>query len=289
MITQTRKRRRRLTYCGWLSASALALLAVGRSRAQDHEASSAALPFTVEVCGLHVVGTCFPQSLGRSRGSAGGTTISLLVSSGNGRLLKFDDDASTITAFFDDQGKDLMDRFRPPNSWLFNRAAGPFVNGDGQTATIDVRVAALPTPGTREIYLEGRFVFKRASKVETVRGPVQLEGGVQAQLGPVVVRVKLVELDRHGDPHLEPTHKTIRLETEGQDPDSIETFQLLDGSGKLISESRGHGMQRQNQRTVGTFNLSVPRAVQSGAIEIGYWTDSALVEVPVKVSVSAGL
>jgi hypothetical protein len=201
--------------------------------------------------------------------------------------LTFEADASNVAVFRDDRGNDLLKQFSQSLSSNFSLFST--ISDDGKTAAIDVRVGALPTPGAREIHLEGKLVFKCAGEQANVGGSLQLETGVRAQVGPVAVLVKEVEPERPEKAHLEPTHKMVHLVTEGQDPDTIETLQLLDASGEPISVYHERGMHRSNYRTVGKFNFNIPLTVQFATLQIRYWKDSALVEVPVNVTLSAGL
>jgi len=288
MTLKTCDWRRGMTGCA-LVGGLVFVMVQGPSRAQDRETNSATGSETVEVCGLHVVGTCDPSSPGRSKGCGLGTTVSLLVRANGAQFLRFDEDASKISVFADDKGKDLIDRYPGRDDRIFRTFGANVINGQGQTANIDVNVRHLPTSGAGKLHVKGTLVFKKAGQLQTVRGTMNLKSGGQAKIGPITLRITSVELVCIGDPHLGSTHHTIQFEYEGQDPDTIKTFQLLDHAGAVISQSAGGGFRRNYQIVTGNRGLFVPKEVQSGTIEIAYWNDSTVVEVPVNVTVSAGL
>ena len=255
---------------------------------QEEKIKSAATPYSVEVCGLRIIGTCFPSSPGQSRNGGMGTSISLLVTSNEGRLLKFDPNASAVTTFADDRGTDLMARNRRSGFSLFDTRS-PVVEGDGKSAVIEIRTWELPLKGAQALTIEGELVFKQAATLDKVRAPTNLETGATANAGPFAVKVLKSEVRPVGDPHLGESRKSVQIEITGPDTDAVETVQLLNPSGMVLSQYRGHSMARQNERTSCTFALAVEKHISSGTIEIAYWSDAKEVKIAFSLDASLGL
>jgi len=288
MNTTTNARWRRLACCGFLVTCTVVMTVAARSRAGENTPAEASGQCTAKVCGLHIVGTCFPESPGLASGSAIGTTVTFLVTYTGDRLLKFDPEASRITVFSDDRGSDLMERCNPYHSQILEQRTGRVVSSDGKHATVDLHVKMLPTPGARELHVKGALVFKRGGELKTVRGPVVLEAGARAEVGPFAIRVTHVEIERYGDPHLDQANNKIHFEFEIQDPDTIKSFKLVDAFGVVISSSRGYGRHTTNERTIYKVTEAVRRDTRSATIELSYFGDSGVVEAPLDATVSIG-
>jgi|GEM_PF-2102915 len=250
---------------------------------------------TVKVCAFHAVDECYDDYAGMGRQAGIGTTVTLYVNHPGGRLLKFNDEASTITTFEDDKGKVLL-RVAPYDipRLIFGHSSPTTISRDGHSAVIDLKARDTPTKGAHEISIEGTLVFKEASKTRTVsKHGFSLESGKETTIGHIRVKIDSVRRvkERGGDPHLDwgRTQVYVDLLTEGQDPDSIESVRLVDAKGQTLSQPRGEGYHRRNQKVTGTFTLLVPDGVRSGKLEIAYWADMRQLEVPVALTVTAGL
>ncbi len=139
----------------------------------------------------------------------------------------------------------------------------------------------------------GKTVFKEASKTKTVsQDGFTLEPNNKMSIGHVNVGVKDVRVQSSGDPHvksLQTRQLYVDLVAEGQDPDSIESIRLVDATGKTLSQTRGVGRRVHNGKVTGTFTLYFADRIIQGKLEITYWADASRVEIPVLLTVTAGL
>jgi len=272
-------------------ASVLLCLLPVLGAADNIEASGSS---SVHVCGFHVVGQCFSDATGKSRNAILGTTISLIVEHTGERLLKFDAEASSITEFSDDAGKNLLNRQDYGSLHrLFGHPSSQTISRDGKSAAIDVTSLETPTKGSREVSLKGTLVFQAASKMKTVSSEhFSLEPGSAVTAGHIRVKVKDMTTHRFGDPHLaslQTRQLYVKLVTEGQHPDSLVSVKLNDGMGKTISERRGVGIHSKNGRVTGVFTFVVPDGTTEGTLELTYWSNMKPVEMPFALTVAAGL
>lgn len=250
-------------------------------------------PTPVRACGLHVVGQCFSDQSGLSRGSLGGTTISLIIDHPSGGLLAFEADDCTITCFEDDQGNDLR-RSGPVDLHFQRTSRGATFSRDRRSAAIDINTDKLPSPGSRSIHLVGTLVFQEAHEARVfTSNDFALKTGSHATLGNITVVVKdVVEAKSYGDPHLAEyvsKQNRVTIATEGHPRYAIKSVRLLGKDGTSVAEARGGGYQRSNGHERTTHVLSVSAYVRKATIEITYWADLAPLEIPFSLTVGAGL
>jgi hypothetical protein len=238
---------------------------------------------SVEVAGLRVVKPGYEgkQEL-RAFNWHEGTTVALLVTRPGGGLIGFDDDASAVQSFVDDQGRNLLVKagFSQPGFSSFAN-----ISADGKAAMLEVGGGAIPTQGARELRIRAKAVFQVASQKTTAKQTgIAARKGSKVQAGPVTLEIEKVGKPEWGS---EPFAIVFKAK---QELGAIASVRFLDASGKEVESSTGGTMTSRFGDAIDVQReYKLERKVDTFAIEIAYWTDLRAEEIPVDVSVSVGL
>ncbi len=260
-----------------LAASLLATVCLQPARAADE-------PMKVSVRGIRVIGPAYgdEQNELTAFNWQTGTAVALLVERPGAGLISFDDDASKLESFTDDQGDTLI------KDEGFNRGGfSPFANfsKDGKAAMIEVSGGGVPGEKARGVQLKGKLVFKVGStkKTDAQKG-VKLEKGSKITAGPVPFTIESAGKPDFGDAELQITLKTDK------DTDTIAGIRFLAADGGEIESSEAGGSRMGFGGKVEIEkNYTLAKKVDAVTVEITHWTDMKTLEVPIDVKTGVGM
>jgi hypothetical protein len=169
-----------------------------------------------------------------------GTTIVLFITApAHAGLVEIDEHASTVTAFADYKGQNLLEE----------ASFGPFpkVSKDGSVGLAEVGVHARPSAGATALSVEGTIAVTLANGSKPQQIPnVRLEVGQTMKLGTTTITIKTVEVS--GD------STTITLGIARQAMNAIRDVRFLTAQGAPM-ESRSAGSGYMND--AGQFDYEV--------------------------------
>jgi len=218
-----------------------------------------------------------------------GTTVSLLFTLPSGGLIATDRDASRITVFSDDKGKDLT---KPDGESKFGRDEASFemspnITADGKFCLTEVDAPAVPTPGATSLILNGRLVCVVATQKKEFKSEnVALKPDTKITAGSMPLTItKIGKPDWGGEDAV----FSVTFETN-QKIDAIESIKFLDGAGKEIGSSRSstQTMNMMDHVTVTTtYNLKAK--AETATIVISQWMDLKKVAIPFRLHIGVGM
>ncbi|MCY3023220.1 MAG: hypothetical protein NTW87_29945 [Planctomycetota bacterium] len=245
---------------------------------------------TVEAQGLRIVK---PSPGGNDKLRAfnwfSGTTLALLVTVPQGGLVSFDRDASKVTSFADDKGKDLT-KSDGKGRFMSDKAGFemmPNFSEDGKQCTTDVRAPGVPAQGATKLAVAGELVFQIATqKKDFAAENVALKADTKVAAGPIPFTITKVGKPEWGG---DEAAFCITLEAK-QDLSSVADIQFQDAAGKKIEGRRGSTsrMGFMNNVTI-TWEYNLKAKADAARIVITYWTDMKKVTVPFALNVGVGL
>src|SRR6478736_3447703 len=175
---------------------------------------------TLTPIGLRVNGSFPGQSFEfEPIGYVRGTVVDLYLTASD--LIAIDQEASTLTSFTDDTGKDLLKSPDGGESAKF----GPFpkINAAGTAASFDVRSPELLAKSAHSVTLSGKLMVKTGSvKAESVNKQVSLIKGAKLVSGAKQFVIERVDKDGR-----------LALELRTEDAvDEIAGLSVIDTAGK---------------------------------------------------------
>lgn len=218
-----------------------------------------------------------------------GTCISLLITSPQGGLLDIDRNASALTAFTDDKGKDLT---KPEDEkQRFHRkaefATSPTISEDGKACITEVKAPGVPTKGASLMTVTGKLTLVTATeKQEFTAEGVALKAGSEIKAGAIPFTIKEAAEPKWGSKDY-PWSVTLVAK---KDLTSIADIAFYDAAGKKVESSRGSSSRMSfgsNVTITQTYRLKAK--LDTAKVVVTYWTDLKKVEVPVNLKVGVGL
>jgi hypothetical protein len=263
--------------------SSLVILSSLTTEAVGQRGASARDGAKVEAVGLRVVGEPYGgRDDMRPFNYYAGTTAVLLLTRPGGGLIAMDDDASEVTRFADERGKDLLveGKFSQPGFSAF-----PRISEDGAAALVEVSGGAVPTRGATTVSIGGKAVLKVATKKAThERADVAVKKGTSVEIGPFRFTVVDVGKPDWGD---EPLQITFEAK---QELDALAEIRFTGPDGKAIEHHSGGTMtSRMGNQVNIRQSYRLVRKVDRVSIEVDAWTDLRTIEVPIDVKVGIGL
>ena len=212
-----------------------------------------------------------------------GTTVAVLIQRPASGLIKFDENASKIDVFSDEQGKTLIAK----KDSFFDKDFGAFpkISTDGKTAMIDIKANGVPGKDSRSIRIKGTLVFKAATKKQVFKqAGVALQKGTQISAGPLPLTISAAGKPEWGKDPLQVTFQ------RSNNFDSLASVRFLDGQGHDIKSSNGgssSGKFMGATRYTQSYNLETK--VSTATIEFTCWEDMAEIKIPVDLTATLGL
>lgn len=262
-----------------LAACLLLALIAPSALAEDKQTKITASPLSLSVT-RPVPNVDKDSDLARFAGQLG-TEVKLLIRSKGKGLIGFDDDASKVDAFTDDQGNSLIEEsgFGQIQGFAWFRSSAK-----GDIATIDVNGRKTPGKGATSLRVKGKLVFQAASKQSTHRHTkAAVAKGTKVKAGPIAGEISETGKPQWGDEPLQ-----IELKFKGELP-PIAEVRFFDAQGKRIESSSAGGSRMSflnNVTTTKSYTLS--KKVPSVTVEFVVWDDVETVELPLNLVIDVG-
>ena len=211
-----------------------------------------------------------------------GTTLAVLIQHPVGGLISFDEDESKLTSLVDDTGTDLL---KGENSYFGPFGSFPRFSEDQKAAMIEISGPGLPVAGAKAIRAQGVFKFQQATKSTKVKAEsVKLEEGTEFQASEFKFVISEFGKSEWSDAPIEMT-----LQTK-QNANAIRAVRFYDADGKEIeSEEAGRGYMSFGSDVTHDLGFTLGTEVKQATIEIEYWENLKLIDVPFEVSTGVGL
>ncbi len=242
---------------------------------------------SVEAIGLRVAR---PNPLKERLIWPAGTTVSVLVSSPIGELIRFDPADSTIAKFVDDKGTDL--RARPKEAVepipLTPFAHTPKIAADAKTCIVEIAAPGLPARGSGRVLIEGTLSMLCATeKKETVVPNVVLKNGTIIA-GANKLELQIAEMNQAPrDLGREAMVFVLRAERELDDVAEIKFFRP-DGGEVRAARTSASTLSIQGQVKV-DWSYAFPERVDVATVKIYTWTDVQKKRVKLDLTIDLGL
>jgi len=281
---------KRMSYgpCAFILLIAVSLASVGAHAAGTDDGADGV---GARVCGVRVAAATDDGVLPFNALEVG-TTVAILVTDEAGGIVAFDEDASKIETFADDQSNDLFKgeaRFQREGIAMGARSAK-----DGKWLLVEVFGSGLPSAGARAIRIKGVLVVKIAQSKKTFsQASVALKEGTELKAGPVSFKISKIGKPDWGDKLLQ-----VTFETDG-DVDAVAEVRFKDQSGRIIESSSAGTMTsttdvsffgfggKKRKRVWRSYDLA--EKVETATIEVTCWTDLKTRKVPLDLAVTVGL
>ncbi len=274
------------SYIAGLMTAAVIMIVPGDSLRA--EAGTPGTGYRIEVRGLRIVGDGYGDDMSmRPFNWTYGTTIVLLVQSGTGSLIDFDDDESTIALGRDNKETDLLQSSGKSMSGKPDFGSFPSISEDRKACLVEVKLPRNPAPGASSLECAGALVFASATEKEsfTVKDAA-LKKGTKLTAGPYSLTISEAGPPRYGADEY-PLAVTYQ---SGKRFDTLQGVVFLDEQGEEIESSSGGSSETRFMGSVtATRTYKLAKKVEKATIVFTCWKDWKKVPVPFSVTVTLGL
>ncbi len=221
-----------------------------------------------------------------------GTTASILITLPNGGIIAFDERASKVTSFKDDQGKDMLagaekDSFRGPGIGNF-----PKVSKDGKKLAFNAYSKTVPTKGAKSLAIVGEAILQAATQKQDFTAPnVALKDNTEFNAGGIAFTIAKAGKPEasfgFGGQDKKEFAVTLRAK---QDLGDVVDIKFLDGAGKNLEATRGTGSTMRFGAIVTVEREYQFKAkTETATIVVTRWTDLKQLKIPFTFTVGLGL
>lgn len=243
---------------------------------------------SLDVIGLRV---SRPHALNERVLWPAGTTLSLLVSSPIGELIRFDATDSTVAKFVDDKGTDLQ--ARPKDATAEQIALAGFGNAakidkDAKNCIVEVSAPSLPAKGASRIQILGTLTMLCATqKKETVVANVPIKNGTKIA-GPNNLELEIAEMNEAPrDLGRDAMVFVLRAQHELDGIAEIKFFRPDGGEVKAARTSTSTLTIQGNVKVDWSYTFS--ERVDTSTVKLYTWSDIQKKRIKVDLSVDLGL
>ena len=241
----------------------------------------------VEAVGLHINKAPYlgDKDFARPMEPTPGTLVSVLVVLDEGGIIRLDSNKSKLAKFADDKGTDLL--AAKPAGDSFNSGpigAFPKISKDQKAILVDLQAAAAPAAGAKSLTLEGSLSFTVGKDQEAVKQEkVAARKDASFKVGGLEFKIKEAGKNEFGD-------DPMRISLESKDGLKVAKIRFFDSAGTEI-ESRldSHGVMSMGDEATHSWDFALKKLVQTVTVEVAVWKKVTVVDVPLKLGVSAGL
>lgn len=238
---------------------------------------------TISIAGIRIVRPAHKEDdQMRAFNWFSGTTVVLLVQRPGGGLIDFNAEASSLSAFTDNKGTNLL---AADDKWSRNGLSSANISDDGQAAMIEVQAAGLPAQGATHLMFKGVATFDVATKTKLHKSEkVPLKVDQKIAVGPLNFTIKKVGAPEWGDAAL-----SVQLEAQ-QDLKAIKALRFIGPDGKPIKADRSGSMSyRWGDKLTVQQDFNLETKIEEATIEIDVWEDMQQIKVPFEINSSVGL
>ena len=248
---------------------------------------SAPINVTVRVVALKVVDEQFDDDAFESSPFHHlGTTLHLLLTTGEKNLVGFDEETSKVTSFVDDRGTDMLKEKPKPKKSGFHFGGSrspigswPKFSKDKKALVIDISGPRSPAAGAGHLTLQGMIAVTVASGQRKQR----LEN-IEFKPAKLDVKGYSVEIEKAGMVKgMISTEEefNITLKFDDATDKAVESVKFFESDGTEIEVSSWWSSGSSKRFTL-------DKKVASGTIELVFWQGLQTVPVPVNVKQSLG-
>lgn len=220
--------------------------------AQDTDTPPPATTAKVRVCGLKVVTAGYgdPKDWNNSLrplNSGPGVEVALLLMPSRGKVIGFDDKASSVALFADDKGGDLGAKKPGENAWGNDKTrfgGFPKTSKDGKALMLSISTGKIPNPEATMLRLQGAIALQIATGQKDHKLADQaLKTGTVLKAGELTLTLKDVKADGG--------NTTFDLAyTIPANGDPIASITFMNGDAKVKGDRRGSMTMGGTKRTV---------------------------------------
>jgi len=216
--------------------------------------------------------------------NGGGTSMTFQVTSTGRHFVGFDEKASKIVAFTDDQGTDLAAGAEEGNSFSFSGPFSASVSPDGKACQASVTVQGIPKTGASKLSFDGTLAIRCGKNEKTEeQKDVALEPKTEITVGPTPLTIEAAEDQDFGEV------KFMLTLNSSKPRDAIKLIEFLDEKGNAIeSESMGGGSFGFGDEMTYQTNHGLKAKPDKVTVRITYYSDMETIEVPVKIETGVG-
>ena len=241
---------------------------------------------SLRVAGISVVRDTLDAKFARYRpfSQDPGTRISLIYSDPGAHLIAFDCLKSSLVAFTDNLGTNLLAHTnRLQSSGFIDHQSG--VSVDGSRGYFEIFGTQTPSQGALRCTVSGSAVFLTASRMETLQSPVTPTGSGQRVSVGEKFQFTTTRWEKGG---IGNAGTTLSLACAA-DPRIFIAFRFLapDGSA-LESRSVGQINEMGSPERPSVLHFHLADAPTQWILETTYWSDASSVIVPFTLSTSLG-
>lgn len=224
----------------------------------------------------------------------GGTRVNLLVQGNGSPIIGIDEAGSSIDAFTDSLGNDLMQQPEPgrddPRDFFFAQQNRPGLKDwrraeDGSAGLISAFAPKLPEAQAMRVMLRGNVVLTTATEQKIFQKKnVKLENGTAFTLGEIKCRIEDIDARR-----MEDREQMVMLKFDRMVPEIVQiTFR--DAEGEIIEAN-----QNYTSTAGGPGNMTVGLGFEfedkpaAATIEFTRWVGMKKVNVPFQLEIGMGL
>jgi hypothetical protein len=214
------------------------------------------------------------------RGRHAGTTIHFRVTNPPKPMLNIDGDKTSVETFADSSGKDLQ------AEGFSGDPIGPFttVSEDGKTMVFSLQARNVPSGKSTHIRVKGKIAVLAGDKEKTAKVPLTLKADTKIRLGTIEAT-----LDKVGDANWGRAKQTLTFQAD-QPFDAIKEMVFFDADGKKVAHSiMGQGAMGWADNKTYEIRIGLEKKIDKGQLEVIYYSDTQILELPLDLKVSVGL
>lgn len=246
-------------------------------------------PLTIELRGLSIASPGHGDSMDGAQpfNNRLGTHVALMVIAPAGGLLSFNSDASKVSLFQDDKGKNLLVSTKKD---AMKAGFNPFpqLSKDSKACMLEIESSELPTRGAAGVTVAGEAVLSVATqKQEFNVENVALKPGTKFKAGPLNF-----EIGKCGKPDFGGGDWPFEVEFEfKQSSASLAALKFVDASGVEIPSDAGGKSSVSFAGNVMSESASYRLKKPADTVKIiaTFWMDMKDVAVPFNLKVGPGL
>lgn len=249
-------------------------------------AMAADAPWNVRVASINIAAPASGDVAGGMTGNSG-TTVNLVLSPSQGRIVGFDFSSCKLASFTDDKGTDLMaveskDRFKKPgiNIW----SSGDDKTNGAAAQRAEAYVAGIPAKGATSMHIVGKADFYTASqKKQFTVDDLELKAGSKFNLGDFAITVTKAAMGKSMFGGKEMFNVMLSC------PQNLESLASLD-----LYDAQGNSLGAKRSSWGGMFGsyfveYTLTKEADHAKAVATCWTDWKSCDVPIDVMVGLGL
>ncbi|MEE9405720.1 MAG: hypothetical protein V3V20_12585 [Algisphaera sp.] len=214
-----------------------------------------------------------------------GTRVHLLISGFSQKIVKLNDDDSTLSSVADSTGKDLLAE-TPKEDDAFSFTSGPFgsfprINDDGDLMIIELIAPQAPAPGATHISYQGELSIMLSAGTQTVNAK-----NIALTPGDIQLGEQSITLKSFGPSDWQEGKSSLVLTTDPAWVDTIASWKITGPDGAELSDGPNSSMTMTNSAQLDFILDASPETVN---IEVVLYDDVQNQTLPLAFEMSLGV